>query len=149
MYPIYAYGSEEQRKKYLPKLASGEWTGCFGLTDPDAGSDPSGMKTVARKTTNGYTISGTKMWISNSPIANVFVVWAKSKAHDGKIRGFVLEKGMDGLTAPKVGGKLSLRASITGEIVMKGVEIGEDAQFFRRGGYQHKGIKSPTGFSYD
>jgi glutaryl-CoA dehydrogenase len=127
MHPIYAYGSEEQRKKYLPKLASGEWIGCFGLTEPDAGSDPGGMKTRAEKTANGYRISGAKMWISNSPIADVFVVWAKSVAHDNKIRGFVLEKGMKGLSAPKIGGKLSLRASITGEIVMDGVEVGEDA----------------------
>ena len=127
MYPIYAYGSEEQRKKYLPKLASGEWIGCFGLTEPDAGSDPAGMKTVARKTANGYVLNGAKMWISNSPIADVFVVWAKSEAHGGKIRGFVLDKGMKGLSAPKIGGKLSLRASITGEIVMKDVEVGEDA----------------------
>lgn len=127
MYPIYAYGSEEQRKKYLPKLASGEWIGCFGLTEPDAGSDPGGMKTRAEKTATGYKISGSKMWISNSPIADVFVVWAKSAAHDNQIRGFVLEKGMKGLSAPKIGGKLSLRASITGEIVMEGVEVGEDA----------------------
>ncbi|MFY0637272.1 acyl-CoA dehydrogenase [Maricaulis maris] len=127
MYPIYAYGSEEQRQKYLPKLASGEWIGCFGLTEPDAGSDPAGMKTRATKTATGYTLNGAKMWISNSPIADVFVVWAKSDAHDGKIRGFVLEKGMTGLSAPKIGGKLSLRASITGEIVMDNVEVGEDA----------------------
>lgn len=127
MYPIHAYGSEEQRKKYLPKLASGEWIGCFGLTEPDAGSDPGGMKTRAEKTANGYRISGSKMWISNAPIADVFVVWAKSAAHDNQIRGFVLEKGMKGLSAPKIGGKLSLRASITGEIVMEGVEVGEDA----------------------
>lgn len=127
MYPIHAYGSEEQRRKYLPKLASGEYIGCFGLTEPDAGSDPAGMKTTAKKTANGYVLNGTKMWISNSPIADVFVVWAKSEAHGGKIRGFVLEKGMAGLSAPKVGGKLSLRASVTGEIVMKDVEVGEDA----------------------
>jgi len=127
MYPIYAYGSEEQRMKYLPKLASGEYIGCFGLTEPDAGSDPAGMKTVARKTANGYVLNGAKMWISNAPIADVFVVWAKSEAHGGKIRGFVLEKGMAGLSAPKIGGKLSLRASVTGEIVMKDVEVGEDA----------------------
>ncbi|MGD9914294.1 MAG: acyl-CoA dehydrogenase [Rhizobiaceae bacterium] len=127
MYPIHAYGSEEQRKKYLPKLASGEFIGCFGLTEPDAGSDPGGMKTRAEKTANGYRISGAKMWISNAPIADVFVVWAKSAAHDNQIRGFVLEKGMKGLSAPKIGGKLSLRASITGEIVMEGVEVGEDA----------------------
>ncbi len=127
MYPIYAYGSEAQRKKYLPKLASGEWIGCFGLTEPDAGSDPAGMKTRAEKTANGYKLTGSKMWISNAPIADVFVVWAKSEEHGGRIRGFVLEKGMKGLSAPKVGNKLSLRASITGEIVMDGVEVGEDA----------------------
>ncbi|MGX9574926.1 acyl-CoA dehydrogenase [Mesorhizobium sp. f-mel] len=127
MYPIHAYGSEAQRKKYLPKLASGEWIGCFGLTEPDAGSDPGGMKTRAEKTANGYKVSGSKMWISNAPIADVFVVWAKSAAHDNEIRGFVLEKGMTGLSAPKIGGKLSLRASITGEVVMEGVEVGEDA----------------------
>ena len=127
MYPIYAYGTEEQRQKYLPKLASGEFIGCFGLTEPDAGSDPAGMKTTAKKTANGYVLNGAKMWISNAPIADVFVVWAKSEAHGGKIKGFVLEKGMKGLSAPKVGGKLSLRASITGEIVMKDVEVGEEA----------------------
>jgi glutaryl-CoA dehydrogenase len=127
MYPIYAYGTEAQRQKYLPKLASGEWIGCFGLTEPDAGSDPAGMKSTAKKTANGYVLNGAKMWISNAPIADVFVVWAKSEAHGGKIKGFVLEKGMTGLSAPKVGGKLSLRASITGEIVMKDVEVGEDA----------------------
>ncbi len=127
MYPIHAYGSEEQRRKYLPKLASGEWIGCFGLTEPDAGSDPGGMKTRADKIDGGYRLTGSKMWISNSPIADVFVVWAKSAAHGGKIRGFVLEKGMKGLSAPKIGGKLSLRASITGEIVMDGVDVGEDA----------------------
>ena len=127
MYPIYAYGTEAQRMKYLPKLASGEFIGCFGLTEPDAGSDPAGMKTVARKTANGYVLNGAKMWISNAPIADVFVVWAKSEAHGGKIKGFVLDKGMKGLTTPKIGGKLSLRASITGEIVMADVEVGEDA----------------------
>lgn len=127
MYPIYAYGSEEQRMKYLPKLASGEWIGCFGLTEPDAGSDPASMKTRAVKTEGGYRLTGTKMWISNAPIADVFVVWAKSDAHDGKIRGFVLEKGMKGLSAPKIENKMSLRASITGEIVMDGVEVGEEA----------------------
>ena len=127
MYPIYAYGSEEQRLKYLPKLASGEWIGCFGLTEPDAGSDPGGMTTRAEKTASGYRLNGAKTWISNSPIADVFVVWAKSAAHGNKIRGFVLEKGMKGLSAPKIGGKLSLRASITGEIVMEDVEVGEDA----------------------
>ncbi|ESQ94496.1 acyl-CoA dehydrogenase [Asticcacaulis benevestitus] len=128
MYPIYAYGTEEQRMKYLPKLASGEWVGCFGLTEPDAGSDPGAMTTRAEKITGssggGYRLTGAKMWISNSPIADVFVVWAKL---DGVIRGFVLEKGMKGLSAPKIHGKLSLRASITGEIVMDGVEVGEDA----------------------
>lgn len=127
MYPIYAYGSEEQREKYLPKLASGEWIGCFGLTEPDAGSDPGSMTTRAEKTDSGYRLTGTKMWISNSPIADVFVVWAKSDAHEGKIRGFVLEKGMAGLSAPKIDRKLSLRASVTGEVVMAGVEVGEDA----------------------
>ena len=140
MYPIYAYGSEEQRKKYLPKLASGEYIGCFGLTEPDAGSDPAGMKTVARKTANGYVLNGAKMWISNAPIADVFVIWAKSEAHGGKIRGFVLEKGMKGLSAPKVGGKLSLRASVTGEIVMKDVEVGEDALL-----PSVEGLKGPFG----
>ncbi len=127
MFPIFAYGSEEQKQKYLPKLASGEFIGCFGLTEPDAGSDPAGMKTRAVKTDSGYRLHGSKMWISNSPIADVFVVWAKSEAHGGKVRGFVLEKGMKGLSAPKIGGKLSLRASITGEIVMDNVEVGEDA----------------------
>jgi glutaryl-CoA dehydrogenase len=129
MYPIHAYGSEEQRRKYLPKLASGEWIGCFGLTEPDAGSDPGGMKTRAEKTASGYRLSGSKMWISNAPVADVFVVWAKLRGENGKddIRGFVLEKGMKGLSAPTIGGKLSLRASITGEVVMEGVEVGEDA----------------------
>ena len=140
MYPIYAYGSEAQRRKYLPKLASGEYIGCFGLTEPDAGSDPAGMKTVARKTANGYVLNGAKMWISNAPIADVFVVWAKSEAHGGKIRGFVLDKGTKGLTAPKIGGKLSLRASITGEIVMKDVEVGEDALL-----PDVEGLKGPFG----
>ncbi len=140
MYPIYAYGSEEQRQKYLPKLASGEFIGCFGLTEPDAGSDPAGMKTRAEKTATGYRISGAKMWISNAPIADVFVVWAKSEAHGGKIRGFVLEKGMEGLSAPKIQHKMSLRASITGEIVMDGVEVGEDALL------PHvEGLKGPFG----
>jgi len=127
MYPINAYGSEEQRKKYLPKLASGEWVGCFGLTEPDAGSDPGSMKTRAKKTDGGYVLNGSKMWISNSPVADVFVVWAKSEAHDNQIRGFILEKGMKGLSAPKIGGKLSLRASVTGEVVMDNVEVGEEA----------------------
>ncbi|WP_324750205.1 acyl-CoA dehydrogenase [Sphingomonas sp. LY54] len=125
MHPINAYGTEEQRMKYLPKLASGEWVGCFGLTEPDAGSDPGSMRTRAEKIDGGYRLTGTKMWITNSPIADVFVVWAKSDAHGGKIKGFVLEKGMKGLSAPKIHGKLSLRASITGEIVMDGVEIPE------------------------
>ena len=127
MYPIYAYGDNAQREKYLPKLATGEWIGCFGLTEPDAGSDPAGMKTRAAKVDGGYTLTGSKMWISNSPMADVFVVWAKSEAHDNQIRGFILEKGMDGLSAPKVGGKLSLRASTTGEIVMDGVFVPEDS----------------------
>jgi glutaryl-CoA dehydrogenase len=140
MYPIYAYGSEAQREKYLPGLAAGSLIGCFGLTEPDAGSDPGAMKTVARKTSGGYVLSGSKMWISNAPIADVFVVWAKSEAHGGKIRGFVLEKGTKGLSAPKIGGKLSLRASITGEIVMEGVEVGEEALL------PHvEGLKGPFG----
>jgi glutaryl-CoA dehydrogenase len=125
MYPIYAYGDETQRKRYLPKLASGEWIGCFGLTEPDAGSDPGGMKTRAEKVADGYRLTGSKMWISNAPIADVFVVWAKSAAHDNQIRGFILEKGMKGLSAPKIKGKLSLRASVTGEIVMDGVVVPE------------------------
>ena len=140
MYPIHAYGTDEQRQKYLPKLASGEWIGCFGLTEPDAGSDPAGMKTRAEKPDGGYRLSGAKMWISNSPIADVFVVWAKSDGHDGKIRGFVLEKGMKGLSAPKIEGKLSLRASVTGEIVMDGVEVGEDALL-----PDVEGLKGPFG----
>ncbi|MBY6047669.1 acyl-CoA dehydrogenase [Vannielia litorea] len=127
IHPINAYGSDEQRKKYLPGLCSGELIGCFGLTEPDAGSDPGGMKTRAEKTATGYKLTGSKMWISNAPIADVFVVWAKSEEHGGKIKGFVLEKGMKGLSAPKIGGKLSLRASVTGEIVMDGVEVGDDA----------------------
>lgn len=126
MYPIHAYGDDAQRKRYLPKLASGEWVGCFGLTEPDAGSDPAGMKTRVEKVADGYRLTGSKMWISNSPIADVFVVWAKSAAHDDEIRGFILEKGMVGLSAPKIGGKLSLRASITGEIVMDGVVVPEE-----------------------
>jgi glutaryl-CoA dehydrogenase len=126
MHPIHAYGSEEQRMKYLPRLASGEWVGCFGLTEPDAGSDPGAMRTRAAKVDGGYRLSGSKMWITNSPIADVFVVWAKSDVHDGKIRGFILEKGMAGLSAPKIGQKLSLRASVTGEIVMDEVEVPEE-----------------------
>jgi len=122
MHPIYTYGNEAQRQKYLPKLASGEWIGCFGLTEPDSGSDPASMRTVAKKIDGGYLLSGAKMWITNSPIADVFVVWAKL---DGMIRGFILEKGMKGLSAPKIEGKFSLRASITGEIVMDEVEVPE------------------------
>ncbi len=140
MYPIYAYGSEEQRQKYLPKLAAGELIGCFGLTEPDAGSDPGGMKTVAKRTDGGYVLNGSKMWISNSPIADVFIIWAKSDAHGGKIRGFVLERGMNGLSTPKIAGKLSLRASITGEIVMENVEVGEDALL-----PDVEGLKGPFG----
>lgn len=140
MYPIYAYGSEDQRMKYLPKLASGEWIGCFGLTEPDAGSDPAGMKTRAVKTEGGYRLNGSKTWISNSPIADVFVIWAKSDAHDGKIRGFVLEKGIKGLSTPKINGKMSLRASITGEIVMDNVEVGEDSLL-----PYAQGLKGPFG----
>jgi glutaryl-CoA dehydrogenase len=140
MYPIYAYGSAEQRQKYLPGLASGKLIGCFGLTEPDAGSDPGGMKTVARRTADGYSLSGSKMWISNSPIADLFVVWAKSEAHGGKIRGFILEKGMAGLSAPKIKGKMSLRASVTGEIVMQDVEVGEDALL-----PNIEGLKGPFG----
>ncbi|MFC4671918.1 acyl-CoA dehydrogenase [Seohaeicola nanhaiensis] len=140
MYPIYAYGSEEQRMKYLPKLASGEFIGCFGLTEPDAGSDPAGMKTRAVKAEGGYRLTGSKMWISNAPIADVFVIWAKSEAHGGKIRGFVLEKGMKGLSAPKIQNKMSLRASVTGEVVMDNVEVGEDALL------PHvEGLKGPFG----
>jgi len=122
MYPIFAYGNEAQREKYLPKLASGEWIGCFGLTEPDHGSDPGGMITNAKKVDGGYLLNGAKMWITNSPIADVFVVWAKL---DNSVKGFVLEKGMAGLSAPKIEGKLSLRASITGEIVMQDVFVSE------------------------
>ena len=140
MYPIHAYGSEEQRKMYLPRLASGEIVGCFGLTEPDSGSDPGSMRTRAQKVQGGYLLTGTKMWITNSPIADLFVVWAKSDAHDGKIRGFVLEKGAKGLSAPKIKEKLSLRASITGEIVMDNVEVGEDALL-----PNVEGLKGPFG----
>ena len=140
MYPIHAYGSDAQRRKYLPKLASGEWIGCFGLTEPDAGSDPGGMRTTARKTDGGYLLNGSKMWISNAPIADVFVVWAKSEAHGGGIRGFVLDKGTKGLSAPKIANKLSLRASVTGEIVMDNVEVGEDALL-----PDVQGLKGPFG----
>ena len=123
MHPICAYGNEEQRMKYLPKLASGEWIGCFGLTEPDVGSDPNNMKTRATKVDGGYILKGAKMWITNSPVADVFVVWAKL---DGVVRGFVLEKGMPGLSAPKIEGKFSLRASITGEIVMEDVFVPDE-----------------------
>jgi glutaryl-CoA dehydrogenase len=126
MHPINAYGTEEQKHKYLPGLARGELVGCFGLTEPDAGSDPGSMRTRAQKVEGGYRLTGSKMWITNSPIADVFVVWAKSDAHDGKIKGFILEKGMPGLSAPKIREKLSLRASITGEIVMDNVEVPEE-----------------------
>ncbi len=140
MYPIHAYGSEEQRRKFLPKLARGEWIGCFGLTEADAGSDPGGMKTRAEKVQGGYVLNGTKMWISNAPFADVFIIWAKSAAHGGKIRGFVLEKGAKGLSAPKIEGKLSLRTSTTGEIVLKDVEVGDDALL------PHvEGLKGPFG----
>jgi glutaryl-CoA dehydrogenase len=140
MFPIYEYGSEEQRKKYLPALATGELVGCFGLTEPDAGSDPGAMRTVAKADGDGFRLLGSKTWISNSPFADLFVVWAKSEAHGGKIRGFILEKGMKGLSAPKIEGKLSLRASITGEIVMDGVEVGEDALL-----PNVEGLKGPFG----
>ena len=126
MHPINAFGSEEQKQKFLPKLASGDIIGCFGLTEPDAGSDPGGMKTTAKKVDGGYELSGSKMWISNSPIADVFMVWAKSDKHEKKIKGFILEKGMKGLSAPKINKKLSLRASITGEIVMDKVFVPEE-----------------------
>ena len=127
MHPIWAYGDEEQRRSWLPRLARGEAVGCFGLTEPDAGSDPSAMRTRAERTATGWRLTGTKTWITNAPIADVFVVWARSEAHGGAIRGFLLEKGMPGLGAPKIEGKLSLRASITGEIVMDGVEAPEGA----------------------
>ena len=140
MHPINAYGSEEQKQRFLPGLASGELVGCFGLTEPDAGSDPAGMRTRAEKIAGGYRLKGAKMWITNSPIADVFVVWAKSEAHGGGIRGFILEKGMKGLSAPKIEGKVSLRASITGEIVMDGVEVGDDALL-----PDVQGLKGPFG----
>ena len=138
MFPIHAFGAEEMKQKYLPKLATGELIGCFGLTEPDAGSDPASMKTRAVKTSDGYKLNGSKTWISNSPIADVFVVWAKSEAHDNQIRGFVLEKGMKGLSTPKIEGKLSLRASVTGEIVMDDVEVPEIAMF-----PEVEGLKGP------
>jgi glutaryl-CoA dehydrogenase len=137
MYPIFTYGTEEQRKKYLPKLASGEWVGCFGLTEPNHGSDPASMETRAKKVDGGYIVHGNKMWITNSPIADVFVVWAKL---DGEIRGFILEKGMKGLSAPKIEGKFSLRASSTGEIVMDEVFVPEENIF-----PEVKGLKGPFG----
>lgn len=140
MFPIFEYGSEDQRRKYLPKLATGEWIGCFGLTEPDAGSDPGGMRTVARKVDGGYVLNGAKTWISNAPIADVFVVWAKSEAHGGGIRGFVLEKGMKGLSAPKIENKVSLRASITGMIVMDDVFVPEEALL-----PNVQGLKGPFG----
>jgi glutaryl-CoA dehydrogenase len=121
MHPIHEFGSEAHRKKYLPKLATGEWLGCFGLTEPNSGSDPASMVTRAKKTGDGYVLSGAKMWISNAPVADVFLVWAKDDS--GEIRGFLLEKGMKGLSAPKIGGKLSLRASVTGEVVMDQVLV--------------------------
>lgn len=140
MHPIHAYGSEEQKQKYLPRLASGEIVGCFGLTEPDSGSDPGSMRTRAARVQGGYVLSGTKMWITNSPIADVFVIWAKSDEHGGKIRGFVLEKEAKGLSAPKIKEKLSLRASITGEVVMDNVEVGEDALL-----PNVEGLKGPFG----
>ena len=138
MYPIYAYGNDEQRDKYLPKLATGEFIGCFGLTEPDYGSDPGGMVTRARSVDGGYVMNGAKMWISNSPFADVFVVWAKTD--DGEIRGFILEKGMPGLSAPKIEGKLSLRASTTGQIVMEDVFVSESQLL-----PNVKGLKGPFG----
>ena len=138
MYPIYAYGDEAQRERYLPKLATGEWIGCFGLTEPDHGSDAGNLTTRAEAVAGGYRLSGAKMWISNSPIADVFVVWAKD--HGGVIRGFILEKGMDGLSTPKIEGKFSLRASVTGEIVMDNVFVPDNHLL---GGVE--GIKGPFG----
>lgn len=126
MYPIHAYGNEQQREKYLPKLATGEWIGCFGLTEPDHGSDPNGMTTRAKKVDGGYLLNGAKMWITNSPIADVFVVWARCDDNDKNVRGFILEKGMIGLSAPKIEGKLSLRASVTGQIVMQDVMVPDE-----------------------
>lgn len=140
MYPILAYGSEAQKHEFLPKLASGESIGCFGLTEPGAGSDPAGMRTSAKRIDGGYRLSGSKTWISNSPIADVFIVWAHSEAHNGKIRGFVLEKGTKGLDAPKIEGKLSLRASVTGMIMLDDVEVDDDALL------PHvEGLKGPFG----
>ncbi|NOL50086.1 acyl-CoA dehydrogenase [Pelistega europaea] len=138
MHPIYSYGTEAQKQKYLPKLAKGEWVGCFGLTEPNAGSDPASMQTRARKVDGGYSLSGSKMWITNSPIADVMVVWAKDD--EGQIRGFILERGMKGLTTPKIEGKFSLRASITGEIVMDEVFVPEENAF-----PEIRGLKGPFG----
>jgi len=138
MHPINQFGTEAQKQKYLPKLATGEWIGCFGLTEPDAGSDPAGMKTRAKKVDGGYLLKGSKMWITNSPISDVFVVWAKNEAEDNQICGFVLEKGMKGLSAPKIEGKLSLRSSITGEIVMDDVFVPEENMF-----PEVRGLKGP------
>lgn len=140
MYPIFAYGSEEQRRKFLPGLAAGSLIGCFGLTEPDAGSDPAGMRTIAKKVDGGYVISGSKTWISNAPFADIFIIWAKSEAHGGAIRGFVLEKGLKGLSAPKIEGKLSLRASTTGMIMMDDVEVAADALL-----PEVQGLKGPFG----
>ncbi len=140
MHPINAFGSEEQRRKYLPGLAAGELIGCFGLTEPDAGSDPAGMTTTARKVPGGYVLNGAKTWISNAPFADVFIVWAKSEEHGGGIRGFILEKGMKGLSAPKIEGKISLRASTTGMIMMDDVAVGEDALL-----PDVQGLKGPFG----
>ena len=138
MYPIYTYGSEAQKEKYLPRLATGEWVGCFGLTEPDYGSDPGGMATRARNTDGGYRLSGSKTWITNSPIADVFIVWAKDETDT--IRGFILEKDMPGLSAPKIEGKLALRASITGEIVMDEVFVPQENLLPNA-----KGLQSPFG----
>lgn len=138
MHPINAYGTEEQKEKFLPKLATGEWVGCFGLTEPDSGSDPGSMKTRAKKVDGGYRLTGNKMWITNSPIADVFIVWGKDD--EGEIRGFILEKGMEGLSAPKIEGKFALRASITGEIVMDNVFVPEENKF-----PEIKGLKGPFG----
>lgn len=138
MHPINAYGTEAQKEKFLPKLATGEWVGCFGLTEPDSGSDPASMKTRAKKVDGGYRLTGNKMWITNSPIADVFIVWAKDD--EGDIRGFILEKGMEGLSAPKIEGKFALRASITGEIVMDNVFVPEENKF-----PEIKGLKGPFG----
>jgi len=140
MYPIFAYGSDDQKRKFLPGLASGELIGCFGLTEPDAGSDPGAMRTYAKQDGDGYSLSGSKTWISNAPFADVFVVWAKSEAHGGAIRGFVLEKGMAGLSAPKIENKLSLRASTTGMILMDEVKVGADALL-----PEVRGLKGPFG----